>query len=276
MPTHDTQPRPLALVTGASSGIGRALAGDLASRGYDLLLVADEQAVHDVAQRLAPGHEQGAISTHALRADLTRGEDVQRVADEVATMGRTVEVLALNAGVAVSGPVSLTPLEEELRLVDLNCRSQVHLAKLLVPAMVEAGRGRVLVTSSIASAAANPYQASYGASKAFLRSWATALRHELAGTGVTVTTLMPGPTDTAIFEGGPIETTRIANGRMDRPEDVAREAVDGLLAGRASVVPGPWFNRVQVLAGSLLPDRLAAAATAFMTVPHPRGHMRER
>jgi short-subunit dehydrogenase len=143
----------------------------------------------------------------------------------------------------------------------------VHLAKLVLPGMVERDRGRVLVTSSVASATPNPFQASYGASKAFLRSWATALRHELADSRVTVTTLMPGPTDTAIFRGGPIETTPIANGHLDRPEDVARDAVDALLAGRAGVVTGPLLTKVQVVAASFLPDRLLASVTSLVTRP---------
>jgi len=250
--------RPLALVTGASSGIGRALATRLAVCGFDLVIAAEDDGLHGVAQTL------GGLGceVRAVQVDLAVAEGVMRLHDEVSAGGRPVSVGALNAGVAVGGDFVRTELADDLRLVDLNCRSTVHLAKLLARDMVAAGEGRLLFTSSIAGAAPSPYQATYGASKAFVHSFAEALRHELRGTGVTVTSLMPGPTDTAIFDRGGLESTAIASGRKDDPDEVARDAVTALLALRAVVVTGPATNRVQVAAAGVMPAEVAAAFVA--------------
>jgi uncharacterized protein len=255
--------QPLALVTGGSSGIGRALAARLVERGFDVVVAAEDDGVHEAARTLA---DHGG-DVRAVQVDLTTAAGAERLHDEVAGAGRPLAAAALNAGVAVGGEFLHTSLDDDLRLVDLNCRSTVHLAKLVVRDMVAAGEGRLLFTSSIAGAAPSPYQATYGASKAFVHSFAEALRHELRGTGVTVTSLVPGPTDTAIFERGGLESTAIATGRKDDPADVARDAVDAMLDGRAVVVTGPVTNRVQVAAAGLLPSWVAAHLVARRTRP---------
>jgi short-subunit dehydrogenase len=147
-------------------------------------------------------------------------------------------------------------------------RSTVHLAKLLVPDMVARGEGRILVTSSIAAVAPGPYQATYAASKAFVHSFAEGIREELKDTGVTVTSLMPGPTETEFFDRADMGDTKL--GQMDGKDDPATVAQDGyeaLMAGRASVVAGSFKNRIQAELGTHLPDALANPLLARMTKP---------
>ena len=254
---------PLALVTGASSGIGRALARQFVEHGFDVVVVADEPRIHEAAEELrASGREVTAIE-----ADLTRPEDVERVHREATAGRRPITALALNAGTGVSGRFDQTSLQEHLRVVDLNCRSTVHLAGLVVPEMVAAGGGRVLVTSSIAAAAPTPWQATYAASKAFVHSFAEGIRHELKQTGVTVTSLMPGPTDTDFFSRADMEDVQIATGHKDDPDDVAADGFEALMKGKDHVVAGSVRNKVQMAGVPFVPDEVAAAVTSRMTKP---------
>jgi short-subunit dehydrogenase len=251
-----------ALVTGASSGIGRALAEQLVEHGYDVVLAADDDAVQDVAAEL----DERGCEVSAVQVDLSTHDGVEEL-NRRATLGGPLQVAALNAGIANGGEFAGSELDRDLQLVDLNCRSTVHLAKLVLPGMVQEGEGALLFTSSIAAAAPGPYHATYGASKAFVQSFAHALRHELRDTGVTVTTVLPGPTDTEIFERGGMESTAIAQGRKDDPADVAKDAIEAMQEGRAEVIIGPVTNKAQVAAAKLLPDPLAAAVAARQTKP---------
>ncbi|AEG44202.1 SDR family oxidoreductase [Isoptericola variabilis] len=163
----------------------------------------------------------------AVRADLTTPDGLQALVEAVHAVGRPVDVLVLNAGVANGGAFLDTPLEDDLAVVALDVVAPVHLAKRLVPPMVERGGGRVLVTWSVAATMPGPYYATYAAAKAFGLSFAQALRHELRRTGVTVTALLPGPTDTAFFAAGRMQGTRLARGPKDDPARVARDAGAG-------------------------------------------------
>ena len=255
---------PLALVTGASSGIGRALARKLAGQGFDLVVVADEPEIGQVAQELqGPGRRVVAV-----QADLGTADGVREAWATVEGEGRPPYVVALNAGIGVNGRFDQTALEDDLALVDLNVRSTVHLAKLACRAMVEAGEGRLLITSSIAAVAPGPYHATYAASKAFVHSFAEGIRVELKDVGVTVTSLMPGPTDTEFFSRADMEDTRI--GRMedkDDPDVVARQAYHALMAGRSSVITGSFTTRLLAQLGTHVPDALTAPILARMTKP---------
>lgn len=256
---------PLALVTGASTGIGRALAQEFAEHGFDLVIVADEARIQEAALELGATGRQ----VIPVQADLGTVEGVQATWTAVTDTGRTPYAAALNAGTGVNGRFDRTPLEDDLQLVDLNVRSVVHLAKLLTRAMVDAGAGRLLVTSSIAAVAPGPYHATYAASKAFVHSFAEGIRTELKDTGVTVTSLMPGPTETEFFSRADMEdSTRI--GRMegkDDARDVARDGYEALMAGRSSVVAGSFRNRLMAELGTHLPDALATPLLARMTKP---------
>jgi short-subunit dehydrogenase len=255
---------PLAVVTGASTGIGLALAREFVDHGFDVVIAAEEPEIHQAAAELAAPERH----VFPVQVDLSTADGVDTLHAEVAATGRTPEAAALNAGIGVSGRFDETRLEDQLRLVDLNVRSTVHLAQLLLRDMVRAGRGRLLVTSSIAAVAPGPYHATYAASKAFVHSFAEGVREELKDTGVTVTSLMPGPTDTEFFRRADMGDTAL--GQMDGkddPQDVARDGFEALMAGKASVVAGSAKNRIQAELGTHLPDALAAPLMARMTKP---------
>ena len=262
--SQDTNEGPLAVVTGASTGIGRALAQELVEHGYDVVVAADEERIHQAAAELAASGRRAI----PVQVDLATGDGVRDLWETITATGRRAAVGVLNAGVGVSGRFDQTPLEDDLALVDLNVRSTVHLAKLLTREMVAAGEGRLLVTSSIAAVAPGPYHATYAASKAFVHSFAEGIREELKDTGVTVTSLMPGPTETEFFSRADMGDTKI--GQMDDKDDardVARDGFEALMAGRSSVVAGSFKNRIQAELGTHLPDALATPIFARMTKP---------
>jgi short-subunit dehydrogenase len=257
----ETSQRALGLVTGASSGIGLELARALAEREHDVIVTAEDAAVED------PGLLGGPRPVLAVRADLRRPEGVEEVARQAQGLGRPLDVVALNAGVAQGGPFPDDALEAHLALVDLNCRSTVHLAGLLLPGMIERGAGRLLFTASIAAEMPGPYQASYHASKAFVHLFAEGLRVELAEHGVSVTSLMPGPTETDIFRRGDLEDTKIGQGPKDDPREVAEQGLDALFAGKSSVVTGSLKNRIQADLGAHVPDAVGASVAAKQNEP---------
>jgi short-subunit dehydrogenase len=255
---------PLAVVTGASSGIGYSLATQFAKNGFDLVIVAENLEIHDAARTLA---EQGC-SVIPVQADLATFDGVEELCREIAATGRPVDSLAINAGVGVSGPFIETDLAAELNLVALNVTSAVHLAKRLLPGMVARGHGRVLFTSSIAGTAPGPFHATYAASKAFLYSLSEAIRNELKDTGVTVTALLPGPTETPFFEKADMLDTRVgASDSKDDPDEVARDGFDALMSGDDHVVAGSAKNKVQAVSGKVLPPTATAQMMRKQTEP---------
>ena len=258
-----TDSRPLAVVTGASSGIGRELARQFATNGFDVVVAAEDDELASAANDLA----RSGANVQAVQTDLSTHEGAQKLLEAIAATGRRVDALALNAGVGNGGAFVDVPLADEERLIALNIGSTVHLAKRIVPDMVRRGEGRVLFTSSVASQMPGPYYATYAASKAFIQSFAQALRYELKDTGVTVTALLPGPTDTEFFERAGMEGTRVDSSEKDDPADVAKDGFEALMAGRSQVVAGSAKNKVQVAAAKLMPDQAGAATHARMTKP---------
>lgn len=251
-----TEPHPLALVTGASSGIGRELAREFAQHGYDLVLAAEDDAIHTAAANL----NRHGVRVEAVQVDLADPEGVKELWRRVTEGGRTLDAAALNAGVGAGGAFADdTRLPDELRIVDLNVRSTVHLAKLVSGQMVHHDGGRILFTSSIASTMPGSYQAVYNASKSFVQSFALALRDELKDTDVTVTSLMPGPTDTRFFERADMLDTSVGAGAKDDPADVAHDGFEALMAGQERVVSHRAGTRLQAAASRLMPDRMKAA-----------------
>lgn len=251
------------MVTGASSGIGLELAKQFARHGYDLVVTADNQLDEATASTRGLGVEVVAVQT-----DLARPEGVEELAGRITDAGRPVAVAALNAGIGTNGAFlgSATP-DEHLRVVDLNVRSTVHLAHRILASMKPAGRGKMLFTSSVAATSPGPYMSVYNASKAFIKSFAEALRDELRGTGLTITTLMPGPTDTEFFDRAGMTDTKLGTIRKDSAADVAKQGYDALMAGKDHVVAGSFKNKVQAVAGHLLPDPVLAAVHRRMTKP---------
>ncbi|MEU5566077.1 SDR family NAD(P)-dependent oxidoreductase [Micromonospora musae] len=257
--------RPLAVVTGASSGIGYELAVQFAEHGFDLIIAAEDDGVGPAAARL---RRDGGPQVQPVRVDLARADGVEELAAAVAATGRPVDALALNAGRGAGGAfVGGTDLADELNVVDLNVRSTVHLAKRLLPGMVERGAGRVLFTSSVASTMPGPFQAVYNGSKSFVQSFAEALRTELKDSGVTVTSLMPGPTDTGFFDRAQMQDTRIASGHKDDPRTVAEQGFEALMRGDQTVSAGSLRNKVQTAMGKIVPDRLKSETHKKMAEP---------
>jgi short-subunit dehydrogenase len=255
--------RPLAVVTGASSGIGLALAEQFLEQGFDVVAAAEDAELESAAAQL----RQKGGTVIPVRADLATADGVEQLHSAIGSTGRPVAAAALNAGVGVGGRFDETDLDADLRLIDLNVRSQVHLAKLLVRQMVKRGEGRLLITSSIAAKMPGPFHATYAASKAFLHSFAEAIRTELKDTGVTVTSLMPGPTDTEFFERAGMEDTRLGTSKKDDPTDVARDAISALLSGKDHVVAGSPMNKVQASSSTVMPDKAVSAMAAKMAEP---------
>ncbi|MEU8659035.1 SDR family NAD(P)-dependent oxidoreductase [Actinoplanes philippinensis] len=253
------------MITGASSGIGYELARQLAAQGFDLLIVAEDAGIEEAATDL---RRDGRNQITAVRADLAGYDGVEQAWAAVEATGRDVDVLALNAGRGIGGEfVGGTALADELNVIDVNVTSTVHLAKRALPAMVARGRGRVLITSSIASMMPGTYQAVYNASKSFVQSFAEAVRAELKDTGVTVTSLMPGPTETNFFHRAEMDDTRVGASDKDDPAQVAEQAIRAVLDGREKVVAGSVKTRAQGLVDKVAPDRVKAALHGRMAEP---------
>jgi short-subunit dehydrogenase len=255
--------RPLAVVTGASSGIGLELARRFAAEGFDLVVAADEPQITLAADALTAAGN----AVRPVHADLGTADGVAQLVDAVRAVGRPVDALALNAGLGQGGPFVETPLDGDLAVVGLNVVGTVRLAKALVPAMVQRGAGRVLLTASTAALMPGPWYATYAASKSFVQSFGEALRHELADTGVTVTTLLPGPTDTQFFARAGMTDTPVGRGPKDDPADVADQAFEGLMAGTDKVEVRSLKARLQTAAAAVLPDRAKAALHGGVTRP---------
>jgi uncharacterized protein len=256
--------RPLALVTGASSGIGLELARQFLEHGFDVIITAEDDELAAAESSLAG--RGGAV--RAVRADLARPEEVERLWSAVAVGGRPLDAAALNAGIGVNGDFARdVPLEDDLRLIAVNVTAVVHLAKRVLPGMVDRGAGRLLITSSVAATMPGPYYATYAASKAFLQSFAQAVRFELKDAGVTVTALQPGPTDTEFFERAGMEDTRAGAADKDDPAEVARQGFEAMMAGKDHVIAGSRKNKAQVAGSRLLPETARAALHAVQTKP---------
>jgi uncharacterized protein len=249
-----TAARPLAVVTGASTGIGLGIARALATCDHDLVVAADEPQIEATAAEL-----RGAgADVRAAQVDLATRDGVLDLVAAVGTVGQPVAALVLNAGIGVNGPFVETDVEDHLRLIELNVTGAVHLAGRLLPPMAQRGEGRLMVTSSIASAMVGPMMSTYNASKTFLAAWANALRQELDDSGVTVTTLMPGGTDTEFFDRAGMGESKLAQRDNDDPDEVGRQAVEGMLAGEADLVSGPRRNALLAAMAKVLPEGVVA------------------
>jgi short-subunit dehydrogenase len=258
------QGRQFAVVTGASSGIGFELAQVFAQEGFDLLIAAEDAELTLALE----GLKETDVNVEAHRVDLATEAGVIELYRHIQNTGRPVDALALNAGIGAGGAFATeTELADELKLIDLNVRSTVHLCKLVVADMVERDAGRILFTSSIAATIPGAFQAVYNASKSFVQSFALALRNELKDTDIAITSLMPGATETEFFERAGMEDTEVGAGEKDDPAEVARQGFDALMADKEKVVAGALKNRVQVVAGRVIPDSVKAEKHREMAEP---------
>jgi short-subunit dehydrogenase len=246
----------LALITGASSGIGLELAKCFAGDGYDLVIVSEDRAGLEKAAGTL--RELGAKHVEIVEADLSRPDGAARVQQQVQRLGREVDVLVNNAGVGVYGDfVRETDLDEEIAMIHLNTIAYVQLTKLFAPAMVARGSGKILMTASVASIMPAPFLTVYGATKAFVYEFAHGLRAELQDSGVTVTALLPGPTDTNFFDRAHAQDSKILDEKLADPTDIAHAGYDALMKGDAKVV-APLKYKVQTKLNQVIPDSIVA------------------
>ncbi len=255
----------LAVVTGASSGIGFELANELASRGYDLVVASAGNRLEGAAEEF----RAAGVQVLEVNADLATREGVDELWQSVSQLGRPVDVACLNAGVGVGGLFEETDLEEELNMVELNCTGTVHLAKHVVRHMKTRGAGKILFTASIAGEMVAPREAVYAATKAFVLSLAHSLRYELRDSGVTVTALQPGPTDTDFFHRAGMDDTDVGQkGKSEsEPKDVAKQGIDALLDGKDHVYAAALKTKLEGMVANLVPGALKGAMHDKMAKP---------
>ncbi|HVZ72721.1 MAG TPA: SDR family NAD(P)-dependent oxidoreductase [Polyangia bacterium] len=252
--------RPFAIVTGASSGIGIELARCAAGAGYDLLIAADESAIEGASAEL---RAEGA-NVQSLQADLATREGVEKLV--AATRGRDVDVLLANAGRGLGGAFLDQDFEAIERVVATNINGTIELVYRVGREMVARGQGRILITGSIAGLMPGTYQAVYNGTKAFLDSFSYALRAELKDTGVTVTCLMPGATETEFFERADMLDTKVGTEKKQPADQVAKAGFAAMLHGDAEVVTG-WSNKLRAAISHVVPSTTLAEQHRKMAAP---------
>ena len=249
-----------AIVTGASSGIGRQLAQQCAEHGFDLLIAADDPAIEQAAVELRASN----VMVDALTVDLSTEQGVDQLV--AATAGRPVNALLANAGRGL-GHAFLDQEWDDARLViDTNVVGTTYLVHQIGRAMKERNEGRILITGSIAGLMPGSFQAVYNATKAYLDSFSYALRNELQDTSVTVSVLMPGATDTEFFERADMMDTKVGTAKKDDPADVARVGFETMMKGGADVVAG-MKNKLQATMANVMPATVLAEQHRKMAAP---------
>ncbi|MFN6994116.1 MAG: SDR family NAD(P)-dependent oxidoreductase [Aquincola tertiaricarbonis] len=242
--------RPLAVVTGASSGIGLELARCCAREGFDLLIAADQPLQAAAGQLRAEGAQ-----VEAVQADLATADGVAQLCAAIG--GRPVEALLANAGHGLGHAFLDQDFTAVRHVIDTNITGTLDLLQQVARGMRQRGQGRILITGSIAGFMPGSFQAVYNGTKAFIDSFSFALRNELKDSGVTVSCLMPGPTDTQFFERADMLDTKVGTQKKDDPADVARAGFGAMMKGEGDVVSG-LKNKVQVAMANVMPsDTLA-------------------
>ena len=257
--------KPFAIVTGASAGIGLELAALCAEEGFDLLVAADRPEIHQAADRF---RGLGAAVT-VVEADLATTGGVDRL--WAAAAGRPVDALLANAGHGLGRAFLDQDFGDIRHVIDTNVTGTVYLVQLVGRTMRSRGKGRILLTGSIAGFMPGTYQAVYNGTKAFVDSFSFALRAELKDTGVTVTCLMPGATETDFFERADMLDTKVAQGKKDDPTDVARVGFDAMMRGDGDVVSG-WQNKLQAAIANITPAGILAEQHRKMAEPGGANH----
>jgi short-subunit dehydrogenase len=254
--------RPLAIVTGASSGIGYELAKCCVGDGFDLVIAADEAELEQSAETL---RAMGATVT-AVVTDLSSPEGVDQLLEAVQSVGRPVDALLANAGHGLGKGFLDQDFGDIQHVIDTNITGTVYLVHKVAQAMRTRGEGRILFTGSVAGFMPGSFQAIYNGTKAFIDSFSFAIRDELKDTGVTVSCLMPGPTDTNFFSRADMFDTSVGQGKKDDPADVARAGFDAMMKGEGDVVSG-WKNKVQTAMANVTPSERLAQMHRKMAEP---------
>jgi short-subunit dehydrogenase len=243
--------RPLAMVTGASAGIGYELAKCCAEQGFDLLVAADQPAIQAAAQEF---RALGA-AVEAIEADLATLDGVDKL--YAATHGRPVEALLANAGHGLGHGFLDQHFDEVRHVLDTNITGTIYLIQKVGRDMRARDRGRILITGSVAGFMPGSFQAVYSGTKAFLNSFSFALRNELKETHVTVTCLMPGATATEFFERADMLDTKVGQQEKDDPADVAKAGFEAMMQGEGDIVTG-WKNKLQTTVANVTPSDMLA------------------
>ena len=252
--------RNLAVVTGASTGIGLELARQCAQHGFDLIVVANEAEIENAADEL----RRAGTAVEAVNADLATIAGVDQVYGHIG--GRPVDALLANAGRGLGKAFLDQDFAGIRRVIDTNVTGTVYLIHKVGRDMRERGQGRILITGSIAGYVPGSYQAVYNGTKAFLDSFSYALREELKDTGITVTCLMPGATETEFFRRADMLDTKVGTEKKDDPAEVAKNGFQAMMSGKGAVVSG-WQNKLQIAAGRVLPEETLAKQHARQAAP---------
>jgi short-subunit dehydrogenase len=252
--------RPLAIVTGASAGIGYELATCCAEHGFDLLVAADQPSIHRAAQDFCA---LGAAA-EAIEADLATLAGVDR--RYAATKGRPVEALLANAGHGLGHGFLDQNFDDVRHVIDTNITGTIYLIQQVGREMRARGQGHILITGSIAGFMPGTFQAVYNGTKAFIDSFSFALRNELQDTGVTVTCLMPGPTETEFFARADMLDTKVGQQEKDDPATVARTGFDAMMKGEGDIVSG-WKNKLHSAIANVTPAGMLAEQHRKMAEP---------
>lgn len=265
----DTAPstKQLALVTGASSGIGLELAKEFAKNGFDLIIAADRPLQEAASEVQAAG----AAQVKTVECDLSTREGVSQLLSTCQSLGRPLDAVAANAGIGLGHAFLDQPFEDWKKVVDTNIVGTLDLLQQVATQMKSRGQGRILITGSIAGLMPGSFQAVYNGTKAFLDSFSFALRNELKETGVSVTNLLPGPTDTDFFDRAGMQDTKVgADPKKDDPAMVAKVGFEALMKGEGDVVAG-WKNKFQAAAAAVIPDSVLAEQHRKMAEPGTAG-----
>jgi short-subunit dehydrogenase len=253
----ETNGNQFAVITGASSGIGYELARVFGQNGYDLLITSGSQKIESAGEEL----RRLGFQVQAVQSDLATYEGVEKLWKEIQQTGRPIDAIAINAGIGAYGDFAReSDLDEELKLIQLNVVSVVHLAKRVLAHMVQRNAGRVLITSSVAAVMPAPLEAVYAASKAFELSFVQSLRNELKDTNITVTALQPGPTDTNFFHRAGMDDTKLGSeGKQENdPAEVARQGFDALMEGKDHVFAASFKTKIEGEVSKFAPSSVTA------------------
>lgn len=261
----ESESRALAIVTGASSGIGYELAKCCARHGYDLVIAADNSRIETAANEL----RGMGVKVEAVEADLSTTEGVDKLL--ATAKGRPVDALLANAGEGLGKGFLDQDWNRVQHVINTNVTGTVYLIQKVGREMRDRKRGRILITGSIAGFMPGAYQAVYNATKSFLDSFSFALRHEVKDDGVTVTVLMPGATETDFFERADMMDTKVGTAKKDDAAMVAEKGFRAMLNGDGDVVTG-WYNKLMTAIVSVAPAGVAAAMHGRMAGPGTASH----
>ena len=250
----------LAIVTGASTGIGFELAHIAAKEGYDILVVADEPLIDAAAGDL----KQYGTQVTSVQADLATFEGNDQLL--AAANGRPIDLLLANAGLGLGRAFIDQSVSDWQRVINTNVLGTTYLLQKVAQQMVRRNEGKILITGSIAGLMPGSYQAVYNGTKAYLDSFSYALREELKDTNVTVTVLMPGPTETEFFERADMLDTKVGTQEKADPAKVAKDGWDAMMSGAGHVVSG-WDNKLRAAISHITPDTMLAKMHTGMAEP---------